>query len=507
MSFNTSTDVIPGTSIAGGDLIESEVRTVDDLNNMNDNNSPQSFANVLKSRSGAKFSFPERDQAIVFDAIENSIKNDYIIALGELVDPKNIIFASRVSNNRICIYLSSKDLVESFMTAHGGIKLNNSIIPARRLLSPAKRIILSNVSPSLPHEILEKELKQMKLQVVSPVRFIGAGIPKEGYKHILSFRRQVYVVCNEHDKLPDSLVIQVRGNAFRVFLTTDEIRCFQCKRIGHVASKCPTNSDNSVRMETMDVSLVPLPDSPCPSIPSSGRELQELSTKENTDTSDIAPPSKKRQAEPSTPTESEPRALLVEESNSQCPKVVDTDRFLKPISKKKKPEHAPDSDILYSERGNRPDSPCPSIPSSGRELQELSTKENTDTSDIAPPSKKRQAEPSTPTESEPRALLVEESNSQCPKVVDTDRFLKPISKKKKPEHASDSDILYSEFKDIFSGRVEVIDFHNFCKFLEEVTGKQDTLAVARSYTNDIGSLIELLIRLLPGPIPTISVLL
>lgn len=400
MSSNTSTDVIPGTSIAGGDLIESEVRTVDDLNNMNDNNSPQSFANVLKSRSGAKFSFPERDQAIVFDAIENSIKNDYIIAVGELVDPKNIIFASRVSNNRICIYLSSKDLVESFMSAHGGIKLNDSIIPARRLVSPAKRIILSNVSPSLPHEILEKELKQMKLQVVSPVRFIGAGIPKEGYKHILSFRRQVYVVCNEHDKLPDSLVIQFRGNAFRVFLTTDEIRCFQCKRIGHVASKCPTNSDNSVRMETMDVSLVPLPDSPCPSIPSSGRELQELSTKENTDTSDIAPPSKKRQAEPSTPTESEPRALLVEESNSQCPKVVDTDRFLKPISKKKKPEHAPDSDILYS-----------------------------------------------------------------------------------------------EFKDIFSDRVEVIDFHNFCNFLEEVKGKQDTLAVARSYTNDIGSLIELLIRI------------
>ncbi|KAK9745038.1 hypothetical protein QE152_g7209 [Popillia japonica] len=245
----------------------------------------------------------------------------------------------------------------------------------------------------------------MKLQVVSPVRFIGAGIPKEGYKHILSFRRQVYVVCNEHDKLPDSLVIQFRGNAFRVFLTTDEIRvflttdeirCFQCKRIGHVASKCPTNSDNSVGMETMDVSLVPLPDR---------TELQELSTKENTDTSDIAPPSKKRQAEPSTPT---------------------------------------------------------------------------DTSDIAPPSKKRQAEPSTPTESEPRALLVEESNSQCPKVVDTDRFLKPISKKKEESN---------------SQCPKVVDTDRFLKPIKEVKGKQDTLAVARSYTNDIGSLIELLIRI------------
>ncbi|KAK9686555.1 hypothetical protein QE152_g37107 [Popillia japonica] len=213
-------------------------------------------------------------------------------------------------------------------------------------------------------------------------------------------RYRQHFKCMDHEYIPflDSIIVRFHDKCDKFGISTETWS--KCKRIGHVASKCPTNSDNSVRMETMDVSLVPLPDSPCPSIPSSGRELQELSTKENTDTSDIAPPSKKRQAEPSTPTESEPRALLVEESNSQCPKVVDTDRFLKPISKKKKPEHAPDSDILYS-----------------------------------------------------------------------------------------------EFKDIFSDRVEVIDFHNFCNFLEEVKGKQDTLAVARSYTNDIGSLIELLIRI------------
>ncbi|KAI4468403.1 hillarin [Holotrichia oblita] len=152
MSCNTSTDVLLGTSTAGGDLFQSNDRTVDDLT-MNNNNSTQYFANVLKSGAGAKFSFPERDQAVIFDAIENTFKNDYIIAVGELVQPQNIIFASRVSNNRICIYLSSK---EFFMNTHGGIKLNDSIIPARRLVSPAKRIILSNVSLSLPHEILEK---------------------------------------------------------------------------------------------------------------------------------------------------------------------------------------------------------------------------------------------------------------------------------------------------------------------------------------------------------------
>ncbi|KAI4468429.1 zinc finger cchc-type superfamily [Holotrichia oblita] len=317
MSSNTSTDVLLGTSIAGGDLFQSNDRTVDDLT-MNNNNSTQYFANVLKSGAGAKFSFPERDQAVIFDAIENTIKNDYISAVGELVHPQNIIFASRVSNNRICIYLSSKDLVESFMNTHGGIKLNDSIIPARRLVSPAKRIILSNVSPSLPHEILEKELKQIGLQVVSPVRFIGAGIPKEGYKHIFNFRRHVYVVFQEHERLPDSLVIQFRGNAFRVFLTTDEIRCFQCKRIGHVASKCPSNNDNSVVVETVEASSVPLPDSPCPSSPEKEEERQVGSLDKNMDSLDTLP----KRAEPSTPTDSEPTSLLIQEYSQGVNQIV-----------------------------------------------------------------------------------------------------------------------------------------------------------------------------------------
>ncbi|KAK9712031.1 hypothetical protein QE152_g25119 [Popillia japonica] len=95
------------------------------------------------------------------------------------------------------------------------------------------------------------------------------------------------------------------------------------------------------------------------------------------------------------------------------------------------------------------------------------------------PSKNRQAEPSTHTESVSTALQVEESNSHCSK----------ISIKKKPKHGSDSDILYSKFKDMLSDRVEIIDYHKFCNILEELKGKQDSLAVGRSYTNDIGSLI------------------
>lgn len=287
------------------------------------------------------------------------------------------------------------------MSTHGGIKLNNSFIPARRLVSPAKRIILSNVSPSLPHEIVEKELKQIGLKIVSPVRFIGAGISKEGYKHILSFRRQVYVILDEHERLPDSLLIYFRENAFRIFLTTDEIRCFQCKKMGHIASKCPTHTDSIVVEQTKDTSTHLPIDSSRPSVSAVQQEAQEPPASQITDALTIIQPSKKRQAPPSTPTDSEP--------------------------------------ILFSAE-----------------------------------------------ESDPQPLTTVED-----KVV----FIKPKSKKKKHDCSSDSNILYAEFKDSFSDRVEVTDFYNFCNFLEEVKGKQDALSVAKLYTDDVNSLVDLLIRI------------
>lgn len=179
----------------------------------NDNtvNKVPTFANALKS-ARSKILFPDREQAIVFDTIENTVKDDYIIGVGNLIGAKNIIFASRVSNNRICIYLSSKNTVESFVSIHEGITIKDTFVKARRLVSPAKRVILSNVSPCIPHEIIEQELKRLNLKVVSQITFIGAGLTNPEYKHILSFRRQVYIILDEKENLPESILISFKQN-------------------------------------------------------------------------------------------------------------------------------------------------------------------------------------------------------------------------------------------------------------------------------------------------------
>ncbi|KAK9696370.1 Zinc knuckle [Popillia japonica] len=75
--------------------------------------------------------------------------------------------------------------------------------------------------------------------MVSAITFVTAGLNKPEYKHIFSFRRQAYINFEENSELPQSLIINFNQFAFRIFLSTDEIKCFMCKKTGHIANKCP----------------------------------------------------------------------------------------------------------------------------------------------------------------------------------------------------------------------------------------------------------------------------
>lgn len=382
-----------GTSIAGGNL--------DELNSAVGNNSNRSFAMALKSNAPVNFVFPNRDQAIVFDAVENTVKDDYIISVGELVNPENVIFASRVSNNRVCIYLSSKDIVEKFISTHGGVNIGGNFIVARRLVSPAKRVILSNVSPCLPHDIIEKHLKQVGLKVVSSINFIKAGISHENFKHVLSFRRQVYIILDKENKLPDSLLIEFKENAFRIFLTTDEIRCFTCKKLGHIASKCTRSSPESSQTNAVNIET--------------------------------------------------PTVVSVDDKKESTMERI----FIVPPAANTKADRV----------------------SSG---------------------KKRQAPPSTTSSSETGTPLEEPSSREGEFKQSTSGteavFIKPRLKKKRQESFPDDSSSYSQFKEIFDENIEVMDFDNLCKFLDEAKGKQNAIFIAKTFTDDIESLLDLLAR-------------
>lgn len=131
---------------------------------------------------------PTREQALVFNSINGIRQIDYILAIGKIVSPKHIIFTSRISNNRFCVFLSSKEILETLLEKTNTITVNEHTIQIRRLINPTKKIIISNVCPSIPNQSILNALKSINITPLSQISHIRAGINHEGYEHILSFR-------------------------------------------------------------------------------------------------------------------------------------------------------------------------------------------------------------------------------------------------------------------------------------------------------------------------------
>ena len=56
-----------------------------------------------------------RDQGIILDAIEGYTVEEYAIALAKVINPKDILYVSRINGSRICFYLSNKQLVDTLL--------------------------------------------------------------------------------------------------------------------------------------------------------------------------------------------------------------------------------------------------------------------------------------------------------------------------------------------------------------------------------------------------------
>lgn len=200
-------------------------------------------ANTTYSAAAAQNLVPKRDQGIVMDHVEDVTLTDYVCAIGDKVQPKNIIFASRISINRVCIYLASKELVNELIEKHRYIEFNQVKVTLRPLISKMKRVVFSNVSPDISNHVLEDILDQLNIKRGSHISHVKATISKEGYSHVASFRRQVYAKPEDVVKIPEIFRIHLNGINYFIYASTDSLRCFTCKLEGHIAINCK-NTDN-----------------------------------------------------------------------------------------------------------------------------------------------------------------------------------------------------------------------------------------------------------------------
>ncbi|KAL4097085.1 hypothetical protein QTP88_021918 [Uroleucon formosanum] len=75
-----------------------------------DQNETSSFAKIT-----SKSTYPKKGQPLIIEIKDKIQQQDYVFAIAEIMKPENIIFISRISKDRFCIFLSSVKLVEKVL--------------------------------------------------------------------------------------------------------------------------------------------------------------------------------------------------------------------------------------------------------------------------------------------------------------------------------------------------------------------------------------------------------
>lgn len=225
------------------------------------NNHTQTFAEKTKQKpkqNPNQNNFPNTKLAIVMKTINDISKEEYVYAVGDKIGPTNITHISKISNQRMCIFLKSQELVQEFTRKYPHIQIQNETIAIRPYIQQAIRIVISNACPSIPHNIIEEKLISYGIKTLSDMSFIRAGINKEGYSHILCFRRQIYIHPDDDDKIPESIAFKYAESDYKIYLLIEKTACIVCKKFGHKSENCRYNPNNNTeqnnRQETPNTS-------------------------------------------------------------------------------------------------------------------------------------------------------------------------------------------------------------------------------------------------------------
>lgn len=189
--------------------------------------------------------YPSKEVAIIADSIEGTSITDYACAIAKLSSKSAIRFVSRISNDRVCVYLDSRQSALQLLCKHSTIVVKDTIVGIRPLISSSKRIIFSGVSPSIPNEYIEKFLADSDIKATSKLSYLRAAIREPGFSHVLSFRRQIYIDAGDLAKIPESFVIYHDDICYRIFLSIEKVGRSLRKRQGHVTKRCSINDKST----------------------------------------------------------------------------------------------------------------------------------------------------------------------------------------------------------------------------------------------------------------------
>lgn len=167
------------------------------------------------------------------------------LAVGEVVGHASVLSASRM-NNATVIFLDSVDKANELVER--GIVIDGEFISVLPLSLPAKKVILSNVPPFVSDVFLTQALTRYG-KLVSPIKKIPISSESPFLKHVVSFRRFVYMIIPEDADLDLTLNFRIDDFSYAIYVTTGKVKCFGCGITGHLIRNCPNKNTEGEKVE------------------------------------------------------------------------------------------------------------------------------------------------------------------------------------------------------------------------------------------------------------------
>ena len=157
------------------------------------------------------------------------------LAVGDLVGHDKILSAARM-NKAVVLFLETVELANEVIEK--GVVIDGVFTPVLSLSAPSKKVIISNIPPFIKDEIFIEALSRHG-KLVSPIRKIAISSRNPLLKHIVSFRRFVYMITKDNKDLDFTLDVPVEGFHYSVYVSSCLMKCFGCGQTGHLVRACP----------------------------------------------------------------------------------------------------------------------------------------------------------------------------------------------------------------------------------------------------------------------------
>ncbi|KAI4885592.1 hypothetical protein NFI96_030074 [Prochilodus magdalenae] len=139
-------------------------------------------------------------------------------------------------NKAVVVFLEKESFVSSLIES--GIWVKGVLVQVSPLSAPVTRVVISRVPPFIKDKAIMKELARFS-KFARAMKMIPLGCKSAAVKHVLSFRRQVFMFltrCDQH--LAISFRCKHGDGSYVVFASTERLRCFECGDIGHTQFGC-----------------------------------------------------------------------------------------------------------------------------------------------------------------------------------------------------------------------------------------------------------------------------